>query len=87
MMKKISEGASESSMKKKKIKSKKIVKTTEDFLSPKKISKKAAKADQEGVFQKSPSKKSKASKKEPKPEKQKNLKALSHALPINSKEC
>ena len=31
MMKKISEGASESSMKKKNVKTKKIVKTTEDF--------------------------------------------------------
>jgi hypothetical protein len=36
-------------MKKKNNKTKKI-KTTEDFLSPKKISKKASKADQEGVF-------------------------------------
>ena len=82
------DGTTESSTKKKNGKSNKIVKTTEDgmFLSPKKASKKAN-PGQECEFQKSPSKKTKAAKKEAKPEKEKNLKALSHALPINVKEC
>ena len=83
-------GASESSMKKKNVKAKKIMKTTEDDVikSPKKIAKKSTNLNQEcDGFQKSPIKKTKASKKEPKPEKEKNLKALSHALPTNVKEC
>ena len=70
MMKKTLDG--ESLKKKNTVKSKKNVKTTEDEIkSPKKISKKAAKINfnEECVFQKSPTKKSKISKKEPKPEK------------------